>query len=235
LRELSQIATDILDTLHSGGVHATLFGGLAIQELGLWDSAFGRFRSTRDVDVIVNMTDVRRGNGMMTTLGAMPQASTWLTTDGRLVRYDYRGIEIDLFSNPLRLNQTIHVPGDGFAGRCATLTTLFLSKIQLTRPNEADVLDGLSIMSAIGEDPLGYASEIGYLCGSDWCLFRATMFGLRRNILANLEFLREERRNAAARAATAIRRSLRSAPKSIGWRLRSRIGTLLPVSAETST
>jgi hypothetical protein len=113
------------------------------------------------------------------------------------------------------------------------VTDLLLSKLQVVEQNEKDVQDIVYLLAAYevrdGDEPgtIGMG-RIGKIVGEDWGWWRTTTGNLDRVIeLVRGELARLVPSNAAydpAEQAAALRGHADSVPKSLRWKIRSRVG-----------
>jgi hypothetical protein len=231
-------ASVVIRTLRAAHISACIFGGLAIRELFAWESAFGRPRVTLDTDIIINTRDVRIAMGPLETIDAVPAPGSWLTSDGRFGRSRWRGTCIDCFSNPLRLNQDILIPGECFSSRILSAGMLLLTKLQIHQKSEQDWLDVLAILHRLGESSDTSQKDVIDIvaaCSENWTLEQAVIKGLETSTHLTRQRMDTSRARRVDLVIVGIRRAIARSEKSFGWKLRSRAGRALPMYNTTST
>ena len=111
-----------------------------------------------------------------------------------------------------------------------SLTDTLLTKLQVFKPGEKDLRDILTLLKdvEVGEDePSGEisATSIARRCATDWGLYHDVERSLARCAVAVREFgLDEAERARIGRRLERLQEALEAAPKSLGWRLRARVG-----------
>lgn len=145
----------------------------------------------------------------------------------RFIFYDSDGIAVDVFFNKLSMCHTIN-----FKGRLEldyptiTLADLLLSKLQIVNFEEKDLKDLVSILieHKIGdrEDETVNAKYIAEVLSKDW--------GFYYTVTSNLEKVKNslskslQNKNITEKIEQ-INQYIESEPKSMGWRIRSKVGT----------
>jgi hypothetical protein len=151
---------------------------------------------------------------------------------GRLVfnrRTD--GMHCDIFLGKLEMSHVL-----SFDGRLeldyptAPLADLLLSKLQIFKLNEKDAVDTIILLREhqLGKEgketvDLDYVSS---LCSKDWGLWRTVTGNVQKvaALLPEYKSLPEAERADAAAKLEQLSKALESAPKSMSWKLRARVG-----------
>ena len=116
--------------------------------------------------------------------------------------------------------------------RTLLLSDLMLTKLQIVRLTDKDVIDAVMLMMSYevtGDDDNAIdGARIAALCARDWGLWRTTSENLRR-IQAALDALDAPAAQLAdtSRRLTALTELLEAEPKSAKWRVRARVGDRL--------
>jgi hypothetical protein len=107
---------------------------------------------------------------------------------------------------------------------------LLLSKLQIFRINEKDVVDVILLLLdhalGSGDADTVHVERIGRLCGDDWGLWRTLTqnLGKVQALAATYPQLSAAQRTAVDAATTALKARIDAEPKSLGWRMRDRVG-----------
>jgi hypothetical protein len=151
---------------------------------------------------------------------------------GRLVfnrRTD--GMHCDIFLGKLEMSHVL-----SFDGRLeldyptAPLADLLLSKLQIFKLNEKDAVDTIILLR---EHQLGKGGKetvdldyVSSLCSKDWGLWRTVTGNVQKvaALLPEYKALPEAERADAAAKLEQLSKALESAPKSMSWKLRARVG-----------
>jgi hypothetical protein len=109
------------------------------------------------------------------------------------------------------------------------LAELLLTKLQIVQLNEKDVRDTVLLFHghdvADHDEDVVNAERIAQLCADDWGLWRTITGNLARcrELLGNYSLPAPDTERVGGRLDTLLER-IEQAPKSRGWKLRSRIG-----------
>jgi len=217
------------------GICLRLIGGLAFKVRCPNANHFALKRDYPDIDFVTDKKGARRLAEFLTSQGYVPdRALNTLNGDRRQLFYDAtRGRQIDIFigdfemchklplSKRLAL-ETVTVP----------LADLFLSKAQIVELNHKDALD---IFALLLDYEVGHGDEntinvdwIARLCARDWGLYTTTMLTIRKLNVLLVEKkvdLTPEQIQIIHHRLERIRRVLETTSKTLGWKMRSRLGT----------
>jgi hypothetical protein len=152
----------------------------------------------------------------------------------RLIYSGAGGVKVDVFLDELVMAHTISFGGRlEEHGRTVALADLLLSKLQIHRITENDLIDMVVLFGASGFGPGDDEIDLDYIArvmAADW--------GFHRSTLDNLGKLEEALERYAAlspdlaalvRARTReLAAAMESAPKTTRWKLRARVGTRVP-------
>ena len=138
---------------------------------------------------------------------------------------------VDVFFDRFKLDHVIDLRSRlALHAYAIPLTDTLATKLQMHDPEPRDVLDVLMLLAtARAEDSTADAIDTAYLgklCAHDWGMFHDVALNLQRcgERLADAELSETERDRAAALLARCIG-AIDSAPKTLAWRLRARVGT----------
>ena len=110
------------------------------------------------------------------------------------------------------------------------LAELLLSKLQIVRINEKDVVDAILLLL---DHPLGAGDRdtidgdrIAALTASDWGLWRTLTQNLEKvaSLAATYAQLTPEQRDRVLRARSQLKTRIDAEPKPLAWRMRDRVG-----------
>lgn len=239
-RDLLPQALALIDAAAARGLTVRLMGGLGFRaKLPDWRGRGGASRP--DIDLVV-LSSQRRALADLLTAEAYTADRQHNVLYGDRQLYFFHpggGYAVDVVIDRLVMCHTLDLR-DRLSLDEPTLTAsdLLLSKLQIARLNRKDALDVLALFAAY---PLTEGDAEGISLprilahtSSDW--------GWWRTLTGNLETLRQlvthgvrgeeigtadEDLPRLAEHLTLLRSSVDAAPKSVGWRLRSRIGERL--------
>ena len=190
-------------------------------------------RTYADIDFAGYRRDASAVSAFLASMGYREDREVAMTSEGRRGLYDHpsRGIHLDLFFDRLEFCHEIPLEGRLERDRpTVPLAELLLSKLQIVRINEKDVVD---IILLVLDHELANADEgaidvgrVARLCAADWGLWRTTTMNLEKvAVLAGTyRQLDGGQRDRVAAQVTALVARLDGEPKSLGWRARARIG-----------
>ncbi len=214
------------------GVALRLLGGVAIKvraEDGL-HPAFER--DYADLDWIAPKGTSSRVQKFFESIGYVPQ-TRFNTMYGRerLLYFDEaHDRQVDVLLGTFRMSHKIP-----FGGRMTLepltvpLAELLLTKLQVVELNEKDVRDALALLYhhpvAEGDGESVNAAHVAKLCASDWGLWRTLTANLKalEGHLGRYELEGAGKERIRERVEALLKR-IEEEPKSLGWKLRSKIG-----------
>jgi len=221
-------AKRLVDRARPVGVEMRLLGSIGIR-LHCQDAADeldARSRAPKDIDFVVGKLHRRDLRHLFEAEGYEVDRGVLVTMEGRryIFRDVERDIEIDVFVEELDFNHTIDVSKRLDIHRYVlSVEDLVLSKLQIVELTDNDVCDLQAILAThvVGEGPTDpEVVDLDYVTGllaDDW--------GFWRTATANLETVRDRARlNHVAERAGVLLAAVRSRPKTLKWRLRSRVG-----------
>lgn len=225
----------IIDATERAGSTVRVMGsiGVAIHAHASASMLEGFGRTYADIDLAAYRGDATTITSTMASLGYRDDREVYVASEGQRSIFDdpARGIHIDVFYDRLEFCHVIPL-----ARRLATdtptipLAELLLSKLQIARINERDVID---IALLLLDHPLGSSDDetiditrIASLCADDWGLWRTLTQNLDkvRSLVAGYPQLDADQRSRVTDAAASVKASIDDRPKSMSWRMRDRIG-----------
>jgi hypothetical protein len=169
----------------------------------------------------------------MATLGYREDREVSIRSEGRRAIFDDPAgrTHLDVFFDELEFCHVIPLAGRLEADRpTIPLAELLLSKLQIVKLNEKDVVDAVLILLdhelGEGDDDVIDASRIARLCTDDWGLWRTLTMNLEkvRALAASYPQLDEAQRTRVVEATASLKRTIDALPKPLAWRLRDRVG-----------
>jgi hypothetical protein len=166
-------------------------------------------------------------------LGYVDDREVFAASEGRRAIFDHpaRNLHLDVFYDRLEFCHVIPLAGRLEVDRpTIPIAELLLSKLQIVKINEKDIVD---IVLLLLDHPLGSGDKdtidverIARLCADDWGLWRTLTQNLEKVavLAAGYEQLSGEQRAAVDAAASTLKARIDAVPKSMGWRMRDRIG-----------
>jgi hypothetical protein len=224
--DIFQEALRLVEQAAAEGVEVRLVGGLAVRALCLGEPPEPFRRSYKDIDLAGLSSASSRIQAALTQAGYIPdKAFNSLHGRERLFFWDpVHERQVDVFLDQMKLCHTIDFRAElPRHPRTLPPTELLLSKLQIVEVNEKDLRDALFLLHLrpLGDRPdTVEAARLARLLADDW--------GLWRTVTGNLEKLDAYARTLGLdelRAPIAeLGAAIEQAPKSLKWRLRSRIG-----------
>jgi hypothetical protein len=225
----------IVDTAEAGGVTVRVLGSIGVA-LHSHDAAsiIPSFERTyADLDLAAYKRDTRALAIMMATLGYEDDREVFVGSEGgRSIFVDPTSrIHVDVFYDRLEFCHVIPLVGRLEADRpTIPIAELLLSKLQIVRINEKDVID---VVLLLLDHPIGSSDvdtidlgRMARLCADDWGLWRTLTQNLDKvmSLAAGYPQLDEAQRVRVREAARAVKAGIDAQPKSMAWRMRDRIG-----------
>jgi hypothetical protein len=225
----------ILKASEETGILLRVIGSLAFQmhcpKFGYLQAAMGR--AYTDIDFGAYSKQTKQIQELMASLGYKENREVFIVSEGERSIFDKpeAGLHIDVFYEKLDFCHTIY-----WRDRLETdsptipLAELLLEKMQIVQINEKDVIDTIMLLL---EHPLGDIDKetinmkrVAMLCAADWGLWRTTTMNLEKvRLLAHgySQLSNEQKARVESHVKDAITR-LEKEPKSMGWKLRARVG-----------
>jgi hypothetical protein len=225
----------ILAGAAGAGVILRLLGSLAFQfhcpQFGSLQAKMGR--AYTDIDFAGYNKQAKRVGEALARLGYQENREIFVVTEGTRAIFENGNnrLHVDVFYE--RLDFCHVIPWNGRLeadSPTIPLAELLLEKMQIVQINEKDIIDTIMLLL---EHPLGTSDQetinmdrVAALCGADWGLWRTTTMNLEKvsRLAQGYPQLEPEQKvRVSDQVAQALAR-LEAEPKSIAWRLRSRVG-----------
>jgi hypothetical protein len=225
----------ILKASDYAGIILRVIGSLAFQmhcpKYGYLQAAMGR--AYTDIDFAAYPSQTKQIQNLLAGLGYRENREVFVVSEGGRAIFDKSevGLHIDVFFGKLdfchviRWDDRLEVDHPSIP-----LAEMLLEKMQIVRINEKDIIDTIMLLL---EHPMGDVDDetinikrVGELCSADWGLWRTTTMNLGKvNQLAQgYKQLSGEQKGMIDSQVKAALARIDQEPKSLSWRLRSRVG-----------
>ena len=190
-------------------------------------------RTYADIDLVAYRRDTAALRALLTGRGYVEDREIHVRSEGARSIFDHpaRGLHLDVFYDRLEFCHVIPLAGRLEVDRpTIPIAELLLSKLQIVRINEKDIVD---IVLLLLDHPLGDGDtdtidlrRVARLCAEDWGLWRTLTQNLAkvRALAAGYPQLDADQRARIDAAINALKARIDAEPKSLGWRMRARIG-----------
>jgi hypothetical protein len=209
-----------------------LVGGVAIWLRGSAAARAALGRSYPDIDLVAHKRQSRALRSALEEAGFEPER-VFNATHGarRLLYHGPEGWQVDIFLDTFEMSHTLDL-GSRLEAEPETLAAaeLLLTKLQIAEINAKDLSD---VAMLLWDHEPGEADGPGRLnltpvaarCAADWGLFTTVTDNLSgcADMLGDLPAGAADRERIASRIAT-ITGALTTAPKSLSWQLRAKVG-----------
>ena len=225
----------IVDAADAAGVAVRVLGSIGVA-LHCPDAAglLPMFERTyADIDLVAYRRGAKVLGDVLASLGYDDDREVYISSEGtRSIFNDrVRQIHLDVFYDRLEFCHVIPMADRLEMDRpTIPLAELLLSKLQIVRINEKDVVD---IILLLLDHPLRHGDSdvinldrIVALTAADWGLWRTISLNLEKvvSLAARYPQLAAEQRVSATQAASELKGRIDAGPKPIAWRMRDRIG-----------
>jgi hypothetical protein len=225
----------ILKASEEAGLLLRVIGSLAFQmhcpQFGSLQAAMGR--AYTDIDFAAYGKQTKQITALMTSLGYTDNREVFIVSEGERAIFDKpeAGLHVDIFYEKLDFCHTIY-----WKDRLETdsptipLAELLLEKMQIVQINEKDVIHTIMLLL---EHPLGdndketiNMKRVAMLCAAEWGLWRTTTMNLEkvRRLAHGYPQLTDEQKAKVEKQIKDVMDRLEQEPKSMGWKLRARVG-----------
>lgn len=223
----------LVATAAASAIPVRLLGGVAIW-IRSGDAARAALgRDYPDIDVLAHKRQSRDLRRVLESSGFRPERVFNATHGARRLLYHFpnENSHVDVFLDIFEMSHTLDL-GSRLETEPETLPAadLLLTKLQIAEINRKDLSDVAMLLwdhePAAGDGP-GQVSmtRLAKVCGDDWGLYTTVTDNLSRAtpLLAELPLAGADRARVAGRIE-AIGRALEAAPKTMGWRMRAKVG-----------
>ena len=234
----------LVDAARAAGITLRLLGGLAVREHCRTYEVCERDYS--DLDMVAPVKVARRLPAVFAGFGYAEDYEVYSTTMGARMQFvrpcahvtgpgkeaAHAEDHVDIFLGSVRMDHDIALSKRlEIEPYTVSISDLVLSKLQIFRLTEKDVRDLVTLLGDhdVGdEDAPGVVNGryIGELCAGDWGLFYDVAGNLARVDEHAADYaLSDEQLERVRRGVARLIGAIDGAPKSLGWRLRARVGT----------
>jgi hypothetical protein len=191
-------------------------------------------RTYADIDFAAYGRHARSLTAAVESLGYREDREVAITSEGRRAIFNNPAapqVHLDVFFDQLEFCHRIPLAGRLEADSpTIPLAELLLSKLQIVKLNEKDVVDAILLLldHELGTDD-GDVIDLGRiarLCAEEWGLWRTLTMNLEkvRVFAAGYPQLSPDQRARIGSATATVKRTIDDAPKPLAWRMRDRIG-----------
>ena len=225
----------LVDAAEAEGVTVRVLGSIGVA-LHCPDSAvlLPSFKRTyADIDLAAYRPGSKTLTQLLGRFGYRDDREVYITSEGARSIFDHpdRRIHLDVFYDRLEFCHVIPLVGRLEADRpTIPLAELLLSKLQIVRINEKDIVDIVLLLLdhslAAGDNDTIDDGRIARLAADDWGLGRTIGLNLDKvgALAATYPQLDEPGRARVRASITRLNEGLQAEPKSLAWRMRSRVG-----------
>jgi hypothetical protein len=234
---LADEATRIVAAAGSRGATVRVVGSLGIRlhcaAVAPYMDRFGR--QPKDIDLVVPKEGRRVMRQVLEEAGYLPDRDLLVAMEGRRYAFTHpdRAIEVDVFVDRLDFCHVVEVR-NRLREHPLTLplAELLLSKLQVVEPTATDLMDATAILlshpvaigAGGGAEELSPSTVAGVLA-RDWGFHHTAIANLDRlaRHAGSLDLTDDERARVVG-GIVALVAAVDAAPKTLGWRLRARVG-----------
>jgi Uncharacterised nucleotidyltransferase len=232
LPDIEGEALHVVEAARAEGFPVRILGGVAIGILARKAIPERLRRSYADIDLAIRSEDGGRTRALLIALGyEADRGFNSLHGSRRLLFYDtVNGRRMDVFVGGFKMCHELNLV-DRLEVVPNTLSPadLLLTKLQIVELNPKDLLDVMTLLHvcAIGDGPRADTIDLPrleHVTGGDWGWHTTVADNLERVATAASELLTEDDAAVVRSRAQAIRQAIELAPKSLGWKVRARVG-----------
>ena len=231
--DIENEASRILAAVQERGTDVRFLGGLAVARRCPSARRHPRLKRTyADIDLVARPEQRKHVTRLLEDLGYEPDKSfNDLHGSSRLLFWDVpRDRQIDVFLGIFRMCHTLDLRDRFFDGYDSLpLADIVLTKLQIIELNEKDARDVLAVFL---DHDLGVQEEpdlidVAYLCrvcSVDWGFYTTLTDNLEKLRATSQSVLDEADHAIVAERIVRLESELARAPKTLKWRMRSRMG-----------
>jgi len=233
--EFENELTRILEASDKANLNLRVIGSLAFQmhcpKHGYLQAALGR--AYTDIDFAAYKKETKDIKDLMFSLGYEEDREVFIVSEGfrSIFHKTNSSLHVDVFYDKLDFCHLISWNGRLEVDKpTIPLAEMVLEKMQIFKICEKDIIDTIMLLL---EHPLGKVdhetiniARIAQLCAKDWGLWRTTTMNLENvNTMAQSYAVLEPEQKAhvTTQVKTALAQ-IDAEPKSVGWKLRARVG-----------
>jgi hypothetical protein len=232
LADVEREALQVVEAARVDGFPVRILGGVAIGILARQRLPERLRRTYADIDLAVGRAVGGRARTVLTALGyEADRGFNSLHGSRRLLFYDtINARRMDVFVGVFKMCHEL-----GLTDRLDVVPNtlspadLLLTKLQIVELNQKDLIDVVTLLHvcAIGDRPGVDTIDLPRLelvTGADWGWHTTLIDNLERVSAATAELLTEDDAAVVRNRVQEIRHAIQVAPKSLGWKVRARVG-----------
>jgi len=189
-------------------------------------------RSYVDIDVIGHQKETAKIKQLFTELGYRPRERFNALQGSRLIFNDIKNQRrVDVFLDVFQMCHKFDFKDRmGLEPRTLPVSDLLATKLQIVEMTAKDIKDILALLLdhdvSAGEVPDSInVTYIAKLCADDWGIYRTLTMNLAKLAgYASATGLDDEQKKRVSARAESITSSIEKMPKSMGWKMRARVG-----------
>ena len=190
-------------------------------------------RTYADIDFAAYRRDAKVIGTLLADMGYVEDREIYVASEGQRGLYDnpFNRVHLDVFFDRLEFCHVIPLAGRLERDQpTLPLAELLLSKLQIVRINEKDVVDIILLLldhAISGEDDDTINGDVvAKLCATDWGLWRTVSGNLDKvlALAASYPQLGDAQRARVREQTAALTERLARESKSFGWKTRARVG-----------
>jgi hypothetical protein len=234
LEDIEQEMRRLVKSAQGQGIPLRLLGGLAIRLHCSSTNQLNLQRSYADIDFVTNKAGGRNLPALFAANGYIPDKTfNTLNGDRRQLYFDETNQrQVDIFIGEFEMCHVLPLANRlELEPLTVPLAELFLTKAQIVELNHKDAVDLVTLLLdhpvGTGDEETINSSFIAGLCAKDW--------GLYTTVEINLEKLREligsgtinlpsQQKDLVLERIQALQSACQAAPKTLGWKARSKVG-----------
>ncbi len=214
------------------GVHLRLLGGIAVKAVCPSAADITLPPDGLDLDLAVYGRQRRELDEVLEGVGYEPHRRFNALHGHRRLKYSEseQGLTLDVFVDTFHMcHQLPFADRLELHNETLPLADLLLSKLQIVQMGEKDLRD---IYAILYDYELGTGTEadkvdtdfISSICGDDWGWYKTVTLNIEKSIDLAHDLLPDQQAEVYVSRAGELREIVESAPKSLRWQARSRIG-----------
>lgn len=231
-------ATKLVDIAKERDIPLRIFGATAIVYHCPVNSHLFTVLGRRpgDIDYVSYIKYASKIAQLMEGIGYEEDRTVTAFGGGRMVfRHEKDEKHCDVFLGKLEMSHTLSFEGRlEFDYPTVPLADLFLAKMQIFKLNEKDIIDTIVLLRehelAAGDRETINTDYVTKLCAKDWGLWRTVTGNLRKvaALLPGYSALPDSDKTDVSKKVEQLASTLESAPKSLSWKIRARVGESRP-------
>jgi hypothetical protein len=193
-------------------------------------------RVLTDVDFGAEKKQNRAIRQFIMARGYVPDEGIYVASEGARHAYVHRdtGLNVDVFADELYFCHKIPLKDRlGLDSLTISTTDLLLEKMQIVEINLKDFKDTIVLMleHPLSSQQAGTKSiDVGYIVGmmrQDWGFYYTFTTNLKRvpDYFGEFPSIQEQQRSLVQERVNSLLEAIEAAPKTLGWKMRSKIGT----------